>query len=253
MVDWWAFGTLLYEVLVGVPPFYHKELRQTYINIARGVLRFPPWLSDSCKDLISGLLNRDPLQRLGAERDSTEIQKHPWFHGLDWNQVYRRVYESPLALTQEKGQDFDLSETFASTFLDEKLVDSSEEDPELSMAEESMFTWVMSPEKCIEIHDRLATAMVKYPSTPMDLKTIHLIAAYTCPIPISMWSSLMQRFNRLTPHARLSPFKFAKTPGPRRGGGRRTAAGGKVERERGGLAPMITEPIRHEGIQSLAV
>lgn len=36
-------------------------------------------------NLISGLLSKDPVQRLGAgPLDGIEIMKHPFFNGIDW-------------------------------------------------------------------------------------------------------------------------------------------------------------------------
>jgi serine/threonine protein kinase len=34
-VDWWAFGTLMYEMLTGLPPFYSKDVQQMYQKILR--------------------------------------------------------------------------------------------------------------------------------------------------------------------------------------------------------------------------
>ena len=55
-VDWWALGILLYELTVGLPPFYSQNINQFYRNIQQGPLLFPPNLSFLCKDLITKVL-----------------------------------------------------------------------------------------------------------------------------------------------------------------------------------------------------
>ena len=54
-VDWWSLGILLYELCVGIPPFYSQNVHEMYHKIQHGVLRFPPFLSDACKSLIIGV------------------------------------------------------------------------------------------------------------------------------------------------------------------------------------------------------
>ena len=44
-VDWWSFGTLLFEMMCGVPPFYDHNVRVMYEKILSAPLRFPPHLS----------------------------------------------------------------------------------------------------------------------------------------------------------------------------------------------------------------
>lgn len=84
-VDWWSLGILLYELTVGIPPFYSQNVNEMYHKIQHGVLRFPPFLSDECKDLIVALLNRNPEARLGSsERDVEELKEHPFFAPIDF-------------------------------------------------------------------------------------------------------------------------------------------------------------------------
>lgn len=73
-VDLWAVGILIYEFLVGRPPFEASTPSATYDRIRRVDLRFPAHVSDDAKDLISRLLRKDPKQRPTIE----EVMTHPW-------------------------------------------------------------------------------------------------------------------------------------------------------------------------------
>ena len=45
-------------------------------------------ISPECKDLVDGLLQLDPCERLG-HRGAGQIKLHPWFQGLDWTSLAR--------------------------------------------------------------------------------------------------------------------------------------------------------------------
>jgi hypothetical protein len=49
-------------------------------------LKFPesPSTSYSSRDLIRGLLVKEPQNRLGVKRGATEIKQHPFFEGVNW-------------------------------------------------------------------------------------------------------------------------------------------------------------------------
>mmetsp|Transcript_68672 Transcript_68672/g.198909 ORF Transcript_68672/g.198909 Transcript_68672/m.198909 type:complete len:354 (-) Transcript_68672:98-1159(-) len=73
-VDVWGLGVLLYEFLVGKPPFEDKSERGTYKKIKTGTPCFPRELSREARDLITKLLHKDPNMRLTLE----DVLKHPW-------------------------------------------------------------------------------------------------------------------------------------------------------------------------------
>ncbi|XP_010265016.1 PREDICTED: serine/threonine-protein kinase tricorner-like isoform X2 [Nelumbo nucifera] len=89
--DWWSLGAIMYEMLVGYPPFYSDEPMSTCRKIVnwRTHLKFPEEakLSPEAKDLISKLLCHVD-QRLGT-RGADEIKAHPWFNGVEWDKLYQ--------------------------------------------------------------------------------------------------------------------------------------------------------------------
>ena len=51
-VDWYLFGVLLYEMLVGCPPYFANNREQLFKNIKGGVLKVPMQMSKNAKLLI---------------------------------------------------------------------------------------------------------------------------------------------------------------------------------------------------------
>ncbi|KAJ4981215.1 hypothetical protein NE237_032052 [Protea cynaroides] len=89
--DWWSLGAIMYEMLVGFPPFYSEEPMSTCRKIVnwRTHLKFPEEakLSAEAKDLICKLLC-NVEQRLGT-KGAHEIKAHPWFKGIQWDRLYQ--------------------------------------------------------------------------------------------------------------------------------------------------------------------
>eukprot|EP00762_Andalucia_godoyi_P005247 ANDGO_06700.mRNA.1 Protein kinase 2 len=101
-MDWWSLGTLMYEMMVGVPPFYDENLQNMYSLILYGELVFPPFLSVHAQSLLRGLLDRDPSKRLGGE----DVRNHPFFQyiGIDWNMLMAKKIPAPF-MPRTRGED----------------------------------------------------------------------------------------------------------------------------------------------------
>ncbi|KAB2011642.1 hypothetical protein ES319_D09G033900v1 [Gossypium barbadense] len=85
-VDWWTFGIFLYELLFGKTPFKGAGNRATLFNVVGQPLRFPeyPNVSFAARDLIRGLLVKEPQHRLAYRRGATEVKQHPFFQSVNW-------------------------------------------------------------------------------------------------------------------------------------------------------------------------
>jgi len=87
--DWWSLGVVMYEMLVGYPPFYGDDPLVTCRKILcyKETLLFPPEaaISPDAEHLIRSLLC-DREQRLGRN-GAGEIKAHPFFAGLNWDEL----------------------------------------------------------------------------------------------------------------------------------------------------------------------
>lgn len=105
-VDWWAVGILIYEMLVGYPPFFDESPFRIYEKILEGRVDFPRFVDPDAKDLIKKLLTADRTKRLGAMRDGpAEVKRHPWFNAIDWEALLRSEYPPPIPVRVQHAGD----------------------------------------------------------------------------------------------------------------------------------------------------
>ncbi|KAM9813917.1 calcium/calmodulin-dependent protein kinase type 1D-like [Neosynchiropus ocellatus] len=80
-VDCWSIGVITYILLSGYPPFYEENETHLYSKIMRAEYSFhsPFWddISDSAKDFIRNLMEKNPSKRLTSE----QALRHPWIAG----------------------------------------------------------------------------------------------------------------------------------------------------------------------------
>lgn len=105
-VDWWAFGILMYEMLVGYPPFFDESPYKIYEKILDGKLNFPKWVDTRGMDLVRGLLQVDHTKRIGAlKRGVQDIRKHKFYAGVDWEVLFSRKIPAPIPVRVSNAGD----------------------------------------------------------------------------------------------------------------------------------------------------
>ncbi|XP_023898556.2 probable serine/threonine protein kinase IREH1 isoform X1 [Quercus suber] len=90
--DWWSVGVILFELIVGIPPFNAEHPQTIFDNILNRKIpwpRVPEEMSHEAQDLIDRLLTEDPHQRLGA-RGASEVKQHVFFKNINWDTLARQ-------------------------------------------------------------------------------------------------------------------------------------------------------------------
>uniref|UniRef100_A0A3P8X323 Protein kinase C n=1 Tax=Cynoglossus semilaevis TaxID=244447 RepID=A0A3P8X323_CYNSE len=102
-VDWWSFGVLLYEMLVGQSPFHGRDEEQLFQSIRTDNPVYPEFLSKDAKGILIKLLVREPEERLGIKGD---IRSHSFFHSTDWSALEQRQVVPPFRPTLASPSDY---------------------------------------------------------------------------------------------------------------------------------------------------
>lgn len=93
-LDWYMLGCVLFEMLVGRPPFRSRQAKELIKLIEVGEVTFPATISEEALTLIQGLMRPDPRERIGA-KGAGRVKEHRFFHGLDWDAVLEKRGAAP--------------------------------------------------------------------------------------------------------------------------------------------------------------
>jgi serine/threonine protein kinase len=121
-VDWWSLGILLYEMIVGLPPFFSENVNIMYDLIAKANLRCPTFVSENARLLLEQLLKRNPEERLGCGvEDEAAIRKQPFFASMDFDKLYKKEI---IPEFQPRFNGLLDASNFDTEFTSEQVVDS---------------------------------------------------------------------------------------------------------------------------------
>ena len=134
-VDWWSLGTLLFEMIVGLPPFYDSNVNVMYRKILSDKLVFPPQMSAHAKDILAKLLDRNPASRLGSgATDMMELTSHPFFASINWQKLRKKEIPAPYKPTVRDNTDVS---NFDACFTSEEVKDTFVENSHLTEAQKA--------------------------------------------------------------------------------------------------------------------
>ncbi len=91
-VDWWSLGVIMYEMMIGFPPFFSKTSTETCRKILnwKNTFYIPEEadISNEAYDILIKLIN-DVEYRLGGN-GAEQVKNHPFFKGVDWNNIKKQ-------------------------------------------------------------------------------------------------------------------------------------------------------------------
>jgi len=132
-VDWWTLGILIYEMIVGYPPFVDEDPMGIYQKILSGKIVFPKIIDKNAKSLVKKLLTADLGKRFGnLKNGADDIKQHKWFHEISWDALLAKTVAAPFKPAIKSATD-------TSNF--EDYPDSAEMPPVVAAAQDPFSAW----------------------------------------------------------------------------------------------------------------
>lgn len=106
-IDWWSLGVIIYEFIVGIPPFNDDSVDAIFENITVKRMEWPEigyeenCMTPEAKDLIDRLLDLDQEKRIGIH-GIEDFKCHPFFKNINWDAL--RHVKAPIEPKFVKGE-----------------------------------------------------------------------------------------------------------------------------------------------------
>ncbi|KAI0392967.1 hypothetical protein F5Y17DRAFT_330193 [Xylariaceae sp. FL0594] len=105
-VDWWAFGVLIYQMLLQQSPFRGEDEDEIYDAILADEPLYPIHMPRDSVSILQKLLTREPDQRLGSgPTDAQEVMSQPFFRNIVWDDIYHKRVAPPFLPTIKNATD----------------------------------------------------------------------------------------------------------------------------------------------------
>uniref|UniRef100_A0A8C7SSR3 Protein kinase C n=1 Tax=Oncorhynchus mykiss TaxID=8022 RepID=A0A8C7SSR3_ONCMY len=133
-VDWWSFGVLLYEMLIGQSPFHGRDEEELFQSIRTDDPCYPQWLAKDARDILIKLFVREPERRLGVKGN---IRQHSFFKDTDWSALEKREVAPPFRPSVKSPSDVS---NFDKEFINEKPMLSCADRTLMNSVDQTMFS-----------------------------------------------------------------------------------------------------------------
>ena len=121
-MDYWCLGSLLYELLYGMPPFYCNNRNELFERIKSKQPYFPNSWSKEARNLLMILFEKDPTARMSL---CENIREHSWFKSINWERLERREVQPPFIPKIENEEDV---QNFSHEFTEIEVYSPNEND-----------------------------------------------------------------------------------------------------------------------------
>jgi len=131
-VDWWALGILIFESLVGFPPFCDEDPMSVYQLILAGEFHFPkkPIMMPEAKNICKRLIVADLTKRLGCGRNrGEEVKDHKWFEDINWQKCEEQKLIPPYIPPLDNDVDLQNFDSYPENESEPEAPDMSNGDP----------------------------------------------------------------------------------------------------------------------------
>jgi serine/threonine protein kinase len=98
--DFWSIGIIIFKFFAEFSPFSAGDQHELLYQIVEEEITYPENFPSLAKDLCKGLLEKNPLKRLGAgskgsENDTFALKSHSFFEGIDFDSLINT--KSPIS------------------------------------------------------------------------------------------------------------------------------------------------------------
>ena len=95
-VDWWSLGVVIYDMMLGKPPFTGNSHKAILDKIMKNKLKIPYYFSMDLKDLLNKLLNKNPDKRYQVDDKWDDFKKHRFFRKIQWQKLEKQELRPPI-------------------------------------------------------------------------------------------------------------------------------------------------------------